>query len=1036
MVPPPSASVSSASYTFTTSTAGGRMNADAPLNGRPGKPPLPHIDDLLNPPVNIDAFAPIETVIAQGENHLRSAESLKGFGRPHMALKEYVSATVVAVEAVPRNKGFGSLSDRKQLAARHTALMRKIQALHPDFEKVKAAVKLDNQKSGVRPQRASSSSTQANGHAQPGLQSNGSAVKPVASQQPLSGNGAVPSPGYSQDAAQHAANGIPTRRPAPHPKPQALHGNSVLTGPNGAGPSSPPVQDLAERFANLRGGKNGAGVPSPRPLGSAGSRPTPGQVAGISVLSDIPADFPKVPEAIYSPARGTVSNESANLPSSNSRGMFSRAASSTSMASQGKQPLGREDYSAPANNEQAKPPPARPQPRIPDGDTVTPEQLFEFMRCSSVNFKVLIIDVRTREEFNEGHIMSTSIICVEPDVLQREHISADDIAQSLILAPPREEEIFSRRSEYDLVVFYNQDSQEINWRGGTPAENALFGLYNALRHFDYDLTGDSKPAKLLKGGLDAWVELVGENALERSETSGAIHKIQHAKSRFSLSRGQGRPKAKPIQNAEDARRWNEKLTTEGQSIVRTQEEFLRRFPAVSDVQESMTAPVTQATRGFPASADINNTMLAPPARPARTRTRQNYTGLMETGEEELYTPVATESRALSRRERRPVGLSNPGVWCYSNASIQALFHSSGFVDELIGEEWQSRWKVPMRDGEKLENHQFLSKILSNLFHWMLNGQFESMECRTLMEYCNFIDRNTATFDNGENLTKGEREAFGSRHKQQDAEEFISFLMDHLHDETNRLRNKNFDPSSLVFGKENHQNALTFWNGWCSANDSVIDRYWRGLSQNVVRCRTCNHTNYSHEAFNKIQVPVPEARGPCKLVDLLPGGFSYNELLDGYKCDGCSRMNTTSSTVRLARLPKLLCISLSRFSVDRGDTRKNNTKVVFPLDDLNLAAVSDPTPSGEGIGEEWTGPFRYYCYAAVLHGGTLRSGHYTAFVRDQNPSRNGGVWYHCNDSIISTKTIRNEEDADAAGMYAADSESSAYILFYSRQPVAK
>lgn len=1033
MMPPPSASVSTSSATITTPSAAGSMNVDQPPNGRPGKQPLPHIDDLLNPSVNIDAFAPIETVITQGETYLRSAESLKSFGRPHLALKEYVSATIVAVEAVPRNKGFSSLSDRKQLSARHTGLMRKIQALHPEFEKVKAAIKLDNQNSGARPKLAGLPFTRPNGDAKPAQYVNGVGAKPRASETVGLVNEGVLDNQHGQDSTQPLANGFAPKRPVPHPKPQSFHGNAIQPSANGTGPLSASGQDLAERFANLRGGKLGS---SQKPSKSTSSRPPPGEIAGISVNSDIPANLPKVPEAIYSPARGTVSNESANLPSSNSRGMFSRTVSSTSIALQSKQSLAKDDYS--------KPPvalPKRPKTNsviIPDGDTITPKELMGFMTASAaVGFRVLIIDVRTREEFNEGHIMSSSIICVEPDVLQREHISADDIAQSLILAPPEEEKVFSQRSEFDVVVFYNQDSEEINWRGGTQAENALFGLYNALRHFDYDLIGDSKPAKLLKGGLDAWIDLVGANGLKRSDKPTTTKKSSLVNQRFPQSPAHERPRATPIQDAEDARRWNEKLTNEGEKIVRTQEQFLRRFPSVSKVQESMTSPATQATRRFPASADIDNTMLLPPTRPAPAVPRQSYSGLRETGEEEPYATPAVESRAVVRREKRPIGLKNPGVWCYANASIQALFHSGGFVDELVGDDWQSQWIVPMRKGEKLENHQFLSKILSNLFHWMLNGQFDAMECKTLMEYCNFIDRNTKLWGQYDNTPpKGPAAAFGSRTKQQDAEEFITFVMDHLHDETNRRRDKTFNWVNSTYSGDHHANAFGFWNEWCSANDSVIDRYWRGVSQNVLRCENCGHTISKHEAFNKIQVPVPESRQACNLSDLIKCGLSYEEPMDGYKCDKCKNVNTTKSTVRYARLPQLLCISLTRFRVDYGTTSKNNTKVIFPLNDLDLAAVSDATPSSSGKGEDWSGPFKYYCYAAILHSGSLSGGHYTAFVRDQNPSKNDGTWYYCNDSIIIPKTITNETAADAAGIYGMEHGSSAYILFYSRQSAAK
>lgn len=47
-----------------------------------------------------------------------------------------------------------------------------------------------------------------------------------------------------------------------------------------------------------------------------------------------------------------------------------------------------------------------------------PDTLHEYKGKS--NFKVLILDVRTRQEFETEHIKADAVVCIEPSVLLRD----------------------------------------------------------------------------------------------------------------------------------------------------------------------------------------------------------------------------------------------------------------------------------------------------------------------------------------------------------------------------------------------------------------------------------------------------------------------------------------------------------------------------------------------------------------------------------------------------------------------------------------
>ncbi|OAA61105.1 AMP-binding enzyme [Niveomyces insectorum RCEF 264] len=965
-------------------------------------------------------------------------------------------------------------------------------------------------------------------------------------------------------------------KPAVHPKPQSLHGNALKAGPashpNGGTNGGKTAQDLAERFANLRTSSTAMQPAQPKQDPRIRTQPikyssfqetqqsqlpqqqlqqqqqpqqqqqqlqtlnqfqnyqfqskgfekpptaSPLPRAGkLSLTSTLP-DLPKVPDAIYSPARGSVSSQATQLPSSTPRGMFSRTNSMTSVSGTIKPPstsqLPPDDYfslshthsrqsSRPSQDStRAK----RPSIPIPDGDTITVQELLKFMQAGSKDIHVLLVDIRSREDYDEGHIMSQSTICVESEILQRENISAGQIADSMVLAPATETRLFDRRNDFGLVVFYDQESRSIRRKTDnmTAAETAVVAMYNALAYYDYQSDGDSnRTPKLLEGGIEAWVSMMGTASLQTSSTAASVgaraSRINQRPRQNTFSRPQAKYITKPIQDADEAKRWEESLKNiEKSSFVRTTDDFLRRFPPVSAIQESMTTPIatkddneigfhfasssldghsqlerpssraTVATEtelkapaqsspagaaataaataaAAAAAASVYSTLPAPPTRPAPTVPRQSHSGLEEADDEEHYirTKVAKANVTGGRVRRQKVGLYNPGNWCYGNSSFQALFASGAFGEELTTGEWANHWKVPMKSDEKISHPQLLSKILANSFHWMQYGKFEAMKAKTIMDYCYHI--HSRDFDG--KLKTDRATIFGSQY-QQDAQEFISFLLENLHDETNRLRDRTgevqqppLNPRSTALG-----NGLQYWHEYRKYNDSLVDKFWRGVEVTDRRCRSCGHPSLTYEHFDALHLPIPpNAAGSTAttIADLL-AQYCGADLLPEYKCDQCRRIDTTEKCVRLVRLPDLLCISFRRFQGNEYDGfRKNNTAVVFPVDGLDMtpytvqARTASADQAADGIDPQtdtqFRGPFVYDCYAVIVHSGTLKSGHYRAFIKDEGAA-DTHQWYHFDDAEVEPVTIGSNDGRDMARRLYRDNNNgaSAYMVFYKRR----
>ena len=727
-----------------------------------GSAAMPHIDDITATPTDIDVNQSIKRLLELCEANLGSAEMSREFKRPAIALKYYVKASIIAVHIISNHRDYPSLqsSHGGELQRKYNDVLRRIKTLYEPYNQVKAEITKDNERSGVRPSKPRPGSSQAAGHPQP----NGNP------------HSSLPN-GSHNKAAQAPANSSHerTKPPVPHPKPQSLHGNALKNGHARSNSAVTAGSDLAARFAGLRGPQASPGQDPRIRTHAFGSPPKPAgprqmppghQKPHIGLDSSVSA-LPKPPDAIYSPARGNMSEESARMPSSTPRG-FSRtgsSASGTSSPSASTQPPSR-DYFTPVYTNSFSADPASlnmssldqsssvSSPRrsldLGSKEVIEAEELYHAMKERG---SVLIIDIRPRDEFDEGHIMSSSTICIEQSILARENLSADDIGDSLVISPnqTQEQSLFEKRGDYDLVVFYDQESEFIPRPPRSPEEQALASLHRALVHLNYGKELKQSP-RLLKGGLEAWVELMGPASLQ--STSSSSLKTSQLR-RGPTGRRKSRYRIAPLK-ADEVKAWQETLNKEdlasasSPTLYRTTEDFVRRFPAVPLEPENMTSaspPIRPEKRvDYQISHDqrVVGDLPAPLTRPAPAVSRPSHSGLsIETDGKGAYGEQKAVTQQASGRSSKTMeqasadigsfytGLHNPQNWCYANSVLQSLL-ACEFGKELTNSDWKRKYVVPKKANEKIEQPQLLMQILSNLFHWMSSGKFEVMKAGTLM----------------------------------------------------------------------------------------------------------------------------------------------------------------------------------------------------------------------------------------------------------------------------------------------------------------
>ncbi|XP_068595498.1 ubiquitin carboxyl-terminal hydrolase 3 [Brachionichthys hirsutus] len=254
------------------------------------------------------------------------------------------------------------------------------------------------------------------------------------------------------------------------------------------------------------------------------------------------------------------------------------------------------------------------------------------------------------------------------------------------------------------------------------------------------------------------------------------------------------------------------------------------------------------------------------------------------------------------------------------------------------------------------------------------------------------------------------------YQQQDAHEFMRYLLDHLHRELQYSRNGASHPVSPQDGVRRSATE-----GRCCINGrvSVVTSNFGGLLQNEVHCLICGTESRKFDPFLDLSLDIPskfrqkrskdQEPGPrCTLRDCLHSFTDLEELdeTELYFCHKCKKRQKSTKKFWIQKLPKVLCLHLKRFHWTAFLRNKVDTYVEFPLKDLDMTGyLLEPEIS-------LPGSCLYDLVAVVVHHGSgVGSGHYTAYGSHE------GRWCHFNDSTV---TLTNED---------AVRKAKAYILFY-------
>jgi ubiquitin carboxyl-terminal hydrolase 8 len=352
------------------------------------------------------------------------------------------------------------------------------------------------------------------------------------------------------------------------------------------------------------------------------------------------------------------------------------------------------------------------------------------------------------------------------------------------------------------------------------------------------------------------------------------------------------------------------------------------------------------------------------------------------------------------------GLQNMQNTCYLNCILQCIRYNP-YLYEYLRENFHTRH---LNQDTVSEIHNFISA-----WRQLLCDFWDNNECviqpvgffKCFQQLC---------------IVKGKKELIGFR--QNDAEEFMQFFIDSLH-EAIRIK---IPESSIIVKGDVITPTDKLMRDYCeyyskyqiTEGVSPIKQQYGGMYCSTITNSYDDDTSNSFDPFVYVNLVIDGLKKKESILNAFEQ-FTKPEKLDGYKSEDNPKPSATEfhKKISFISLPENLIVVLKRFSFDMrtGSPSKVNTV-------LSIPTYLDMAPYCVGYENKHT---TYSLNAICNHTGGIRGGHYYAYVKnitDGGETDNDHSWILYNDSRYREvkKDVMNKKE-----LFSAD----AYILFYHR-----
>uniref|UniRef100_A0AAR2KIS5 ubiquitinyl hydrolase 1 n=2 Tax=Pygocentrus nattereri TaxID=42514 RepID=A0AAR2KIS5_PYGNA len=183
------------------------------------------------------------------------------------------------------------------------------------------------------------------------------------------------------------------------------------------------------------------------------------------------------------------------------------------------------------------------------------------------------------------------------------------------------------------------------------------------------------------------------------------------------------------------------------------------------------------------------------------------------------------------------GLTNLGNTCFMNSALQCLSNTPPLTEYFLRNSYLDELNFNNPLGMKGE----IAEAYADVIKQMWSGRHYSVVPR---------------------IFKTKVGHFASQflgYQQHDSQELLSFLLDGLHEDLNRVKNKEYIELRDADGRPDQEVAEEAWRNHRRRNDSVIVDTFHGLFKSTLVCPECHKVSVTFDPFCYLSVPLPVSK---------------------------------------------------------------------------------------------------------------------------------------------------------------------------------
>ncbi|XP_051115413.1 ubiquitin carboxyl-terminal hydrolase 9-like [Andrographis paniculata] len=218
-------------------------------------------------------------------------------------------------------------------------------------------------------------------------------------------------------------------------------------------------------------------------------------------------------------------------------------------------------------------------------------------------------------------------------------------------------------------------------------------------------------------------------------------------------------------------------------------------------------------------------------------------GNLEDGHDGLNPGTRGERAGLA-------GLQNLGNTCFMNSAVQCLVHTAPLVEYFLqdySEEINRENPLGLRGELAVSFGELLRKLWSSGRSPVAPRAFKGKLARFAPQF--------------------------SGYNQHDAQELLSFLLDGLHEDLNRVADKPYIETKDSDGRPDEEVADEFWRYFKARNDSIIIDICEGQYKSTLVCPVCSKISITFDPFNCLSLPLPSTATRSMTVTVFYGDGS-------------------------------------------------------------------------------------------------------------------------------------------------------------------